>query len=46
MELFQGCGALNHLRANFFEGVMTSGASSDKTDNAVQAKIVATGYGK
>ncbi len=32
-------------QGNFFEGVMTSGASSDAIDNAVQANIVAAGYG-
>jgi hypothetical protein len=30
---------------NFYEGVMTSGYSSDATDNAVQANIVLAGYG-
>jgi non-reducing end alpha-L-arabinofuranosidase len=30
---------------NFYEGVMTSGYSSDATDDAVQANIVAAGYG-
>merc|ERR550532_2347239 len=29
----------------FYEGVMTKGYSSDDTDEAVQANIVATGYG-
>jgi hypothetical protein len=29
----------------FYEGVMTSGYSSDATDNSVQASIVAAGYG-
>src|ERR1019366_2699852 len=29
----------------FFEGAMTSGYPSDATDNAIQASIVATGYG-
>lgn len=29
----------------FFEGAMTSGYPSDATENAVQANIVATGYG-
>jgi hypothetical protein len=36
----------NDAEGNFFEGVMTAGASSDATDNAVQANIVAAGYGK
>jgi hypothetical protein len=31
---------------NFYEGVMTSGYSSDATDDAVQANILAAGYGK
>lgn len=30
----------------FFEGVLTSGLSSQETDDAVQANIVAAGYGK
>jgi hypothetical protein len=30
---------------NFFEGVMTSGYPTDAADNAVQANIVAAGYG-
>jgi non-reducing end alpha-L-arabinofuranosidase len=30
----------------FFEGVMTQGYSSDAADAAVQANIVAAGYGK
>jgi len=30
----------------FYEGVMTSGYSSDATDDAIQANIVAAGYGK
>lgn len=30
----------------FFEGVITSGYSSDETDDAVQANIVAAGYGR
>jgi hypothetical protein len=29
----------------FYEGVMTSGYPSDSADNAVQANIVAAGYG-
>ena len=35
----------NSAQGNFFEGVMTSGTSSDATDDAVQANIVAAGYG-
>jgi hypothetical protein len=31
---------------NFYEGVMTAGYSTDATDNAVQANIVAAVYGK
>lgn len=30
----------------FFEGCMTAGSSSDATDDAVQANIVAAGYGR
>lgn len=30
---------------SFFEGVMTTGVSSDSVDNAVQANIVSVGYG-
>ena len=33
-------------QGNFFEGCMTSGASSSTSDDAVQANIVAAGYGK
>ena len=33
-------------QGNFFEGCMTSGASSTASDDAVQANIVAAGYGK
>jgi len=33
-------------RGNFFEGVMTTGYASTATDNAVQASIIAAGYGK
>ena len=36
----------NSAQGNFFEGVMTSGYSSDATDNAVQANVVAVGYGR
>jgi hypothetical protein len=32
-------------QGNFFEGVLTAGAASDATANAVQANIVAAGYG-
>jgi non-reducing end alpha-L-arabinofuranosidase len=33
-------------RGNFYEGVMTMGYASGATDDAVQANIVAAGYGK
>jgi non-reducing end alpha-L-arabinofuranosidase len=33
-------------RGNFYEGVMTTGYASSATDDAVQANIVAAGYGK
>jgi hypothetical protein len=36
----------NSAQGNFFEGVMTAGASTDAADDAVQANIVAAGYGK
>jgi hypothetical protein len=36
----------NSAQGNFFEGCMTSGASSTATDDAVQANIVAAGYGR
>ena len=32
-------------QGNFYEGVMTMGAASEATTNAVQANIVAAGYG-
>ena len=35
----------NGSAGTFYEGVMTSGYPSDATDNAVQASIVAAGYG-
>ncbi|GGL08067.1 alpha-L-arabinofuranosidase B [Mangrovihabitans endophyticus] len=35
----------NSAIGSFFEGVMTSGVPSDAADNAVQANIVAVGYG-
>jgi hypothetical protein len=35
----------NGAQGNFFEGVMTSGNASDANDDAVQANIVAAGYG-
>jgi Alpha-L-arabinofuranosidase B, catalytic len=36
----------NSAQGNFFEGCMTSAASSNATDDAVQANIVAAGYGR
>jgi hypothetical protein len=36
----------NGAQGDFFEGVMTSGASSDAIDSAVQVNIVAAGYGR
>jgi hypothetical protein len=36
----------NAAVGTFFEGVMTAGLSSDAVDDAVQANIVAAGYGK
>jgi len=36
----------NSAQGNFFEGCITSGASSTATDDAVQANIVAAGYGR
>jgi hypothetical protein len=33
-------------QGNFYEGVLTSGAASDTTADAVQANIVAAGYGR
>jgi hypothetical protein len=35
-----------HPQGNFFEGVLTAGAASDATTNAVQANVVAAGYGR
>jgi len=32
-------------QGNFYEGIMTSGFASDATDDAIQANIVAAGYG-
>lgn len=36
----------NSAQGNFFEGCMTKGASSNATDDAIQANIVAAGYGR
>ena len=36
----------NGGQGNFFEGLMTAHYSSDAADDAVQANIVAAGYGK
>jgi non-reducing end alpha-L-arabinofuranosidase len=41
-----GVDASNHGIGNFFEGVMTAHYSSDAADQAVQANIVAAGYGQ
>jgi hypothetical protein len=35
----------NSAVGTFFEGCLTSGYASDATDDAVQANIVAAGYG-
>jgi hypothetical protein len=35
----------NGAQGNFFEGVMTSGDASNANDDAIQANIVAAGYG-
>ena len=35
----------NGAQGNFFEGVMTMGNAPDASDDAVQANIVAAGYG-
>jgi hypothetical protein len=36
----------NAAQGNFFEGCMTSGASSTTTDDAVQLNIIGAGYGR
>ena len=36
----------NYGQGTFFEGAITSGNPSDATDDAVQANIVAAGYGR
>ena len=36
----------NSAQGNFFEGCMTAGASSSTTDDAIQANVVAAGYGR
>jgi hypothetical protein len=36
----------NGATGYFYEGCMTSGYPSDATDEAVQANIVAAGYGR
>jgi hypothetical protein len=36
----------NAAAGSFFEGVMTSGYPTDATEDAVQANIVAAGYGR
>ena len=42
----QGTGGDNSNRAqgNFYEGMMVTGATTDATDDAVQANVVAVGY--
>jgi hypothetical protein len=35
----------NYAVGSFFEGVMTTGYATDRTDNAVQANITSAGYG-
>ena len=44
--IIMGIGGDNsdHGIGTFFEGVIASGFTSDTTDNAVQADIVAAGY--
>ena len=34
----------NNVVGNFYEGIMVTGITSDATDDAVQANIVAVGY--
>jgi hypothetical protein len=34
------------LQGTFYEGVLTAGLSTSEADDAVQANIVAAGYGK
>jgi hypothetical protein len=36
----------NNAKGTFFEGAITSGNPPDATDDAVQANIVAAGYGR
>jgi len=47
-SIILGIGGDNSNRAvgTFYEGVMTTGFTSDAADNAVQANIVAAGYGR
>ena len=42
--LGKGGAESNGAQGNFYEGFMTTGATSDATDDAVQANIVAAGY--
>ena len=34
----------NSAIGNFYEGIMVTGVTSDSTDDAVQANIIAVGY--
>jgi len=36
----------NSAQGKFYEGIMVTGVTSDVTDDAVQANIVAVGYAK
>merc|ERR1712232_621631 len=42
--LATGGDSSNSAQGNFYEGFMATGYASDKTDEAVQANIVAVGY--
>jgi hypothetical protein len=42
----EGLDDSNGAQGNFFEGVMTAGNAPGATDDAVQANIVAAGYGR
>jgi hypothetical protein len=41
-----GVDGYNYGKGTFFEGCMTSGVPSDEIDDAIQANIVAAGYGR
>jgi len=45
IAIFTGVAQNFFTQGNFFEGVLTSGAASTVTTDAVQANIVAAGYG-